>query len=153
MLTINSYFLAQYLQKKQVCPERGQSHFYDIHPEKNDRIVVVTEKRVYRSKSELEKKRRRDRELEEERRRQEYIDRATLERRDQDMQAKRFSMMDEAAKYYQDDWKNDDYSDEPEPPIRRRVPRKSYRTDRDGYREESLIDEDVNYRAGKLFLY
>lgn len=110
---------------------------------------VVTEKRVYRSKRELEEERRRD-EWEEKRQRQEDIDRAILERRDQDMQAKRFSKMGEAAKYYLDDWRNENYSDvESEPPIPRRVPRASYRTDHDAYREESINDADCNYRTGK----
>jgi hypothetical protein len=108
-----------------------------IHPTGNEDLIVVTERYEYRPKKRAGS--------EEDRRRQEYVDRVTLDRR----QASQFEL-EEAARYYHEDWSRA----EPEPPREplRRVEHHgsaSYRRDRHQDAEFSDSEASCEYRTGK----
>jgi hypothetical protein len=108
-----------------------------IHPTGNEDLIVVTERYEYRPKKRAGS--------EEDRRRQEYVDRVTLDRH----QASQFEL-EEAARYYHEDWSRA----EPEPPQEplRRVEHHgsaSYRRDRHRDADLSESEASYEYRTGK----
>jgi hypothetical protein len=108
-----------------------------IYPTGNEEVIVVTETYEYRPK--------RGGSLEEERRRQEFVDRVTLDARNQ---ANQFSA-EEAARYYHADWSKPELSPPREPLRRMEHHERSYRRDR--HRDAELSDSEASYeyRTGK----
>jgi len=105
-----------------------------IHPTGNEDVIVVTERYEYRPKKQGN--------VEESRRRQEYIDRATMDRH----QGNQFEM-EEAARYYHEDWSRTepDYGREP---LRIMEQERSYRRDRHRDAEFSDSEASYEYRTG-----
>lgn len=104
---------------------------HDIQPTGNEDLIVVTERYEYRPK--------RQGNTEEDRRRQEFVDRVTLDRQ----QAYQISMED-AAKYYHEDWSRaePEYSREPLRKMEHHEPA-GYRRNR--YQDLELSDSEASY--------
>ena len=100
-----------------------------IHPTGNEDVIVVTERYEYRPKKQGN--------VEESRRRQEYVDRATMDRHRENQ-----FEMEEAARYYHEDWSRaePEYGREP---LRRMEHERSYRRDR--HRDAELSDSEASY--------
>ncbi|KAE9373141.1 hypothetical protein N431DRAFT_534360 [Stipitochalara longipes BDJ] len=107
-----------------------------IHPTENEDVIVVTERYEYRPKKQGSS--------EESRRRQEYVDRATMDRH----QANQFEI-DEAARYYHDDWSRAEPNYGREPLRRMEQHERSYRRDRPRDVELSDSEASYEYRIGQ----
>ncbi|KAN0098843.1 hypothetical protein V8E51_014506 [Hyaloscypha variabilis] len=107
-----------------------------IHPTGNEEVIVVTERYEYRPKKQGN--------AEESRRRQEFVDRATMDRH----QANQFEM-EEAARYYHEDWSRPEPDYGREPLRRMEHHERSYRRDRPRDAELSDSEASYEYRTGQ----